>query len=374
MRPDVTLRLASREYTGWQQVRITRGLEQLAGTFTLDMTDKWSIDSAAPRVREGMACQVLIAGQPVITGWIDEAGVEYDSENHLLRVRGRDRAGDLVDCAAIHAGQEWKGRDLAQVAADLLRPFGMRVRVETDIGAPFRYTHAEPGDTVHELLDRGARMRGVLLVSDSGTGDLVLTRAGQARATTPLRLGENIFAGSSQRSQRDRFSLYRVLGQQRETDNLDPEQAATSAAEVRDTGVTRYRPTVVMADGAADIGECQARARWERSTRAGQGIRATVSVRGWLDNGVPWQPNTLADALDPWCGLDGEYLIAGVEYGIDNSEGSVTHITVVPPGAYDVLAEKETNPAGAAGADGGDGNDVVFGSALTLPALEEGAA
>lgn len=345
-RHEVVLKLQGVTYAGWETVRINRGLEQLAGTFELGLTDKWSLDASMLRIRDGQACQVLIDGTPVITGWVDDVEPGHGADEHTLRVRGRDKAGDLVDCAAIHATQEWAGRTLAQVAGDLVRPFGIGVQVATAIGSPFQYTHIDDGETVWEVLERAARLRGVLIVSDSATGDIVITRAAARRAIRSLRLGHNILGGSSVRSQRDRYSLYRVTGQQRETDFIEPEQAATSKAEVRDRAISRYRPTVIAAEGAADISDCRTRARWERSVRSARGQRATVRVRGWLDGDAPWAPNTLVAAEDPWLGLDGDYLIAGVEYAIDESEGQISSLSLVPPAAYEVLPEKETDPAG----------------------------
>lgn len=363
MRPDIVLKLDRQTFSGWSVVRVRRGIEQLAGTFDLQVVDKWALDGSARQIQDGMACQVLIGGQPVITGWVDDVSAVYDGTSHSLQVRGRDKTGDLVDCSAIHATQEWVGRTLTQVAEDLCAPFGIAVQARADVGGPFLYTHAEQGESVHDLIDRAARLRGVLAISDAATGDLVLTRAGDSRAVTPLALGDNILAGRSHRSQRDRFSLYRVVGQQRESDTLSPQAAATPSAQVGDPGVERYRPLVVPADSAADISECQTRARWERSNRAAQGQRAAVTVVGWLDDGAPWTPNTLVRVTDRWLGLDGDYLIAAVEYSIDDDAGAITRLTVVPPAAYDVLAQKETDPAGASGGIGavGTAGGITFG-------------
>lgn len=362
---ELILRVENERYAGWKRVSITRSIDRLAGTFELTLTDRWAIEKSAARILDGQSCQVIIGGSPVITGWIDDVSTRHGPDQHELTVRGRDAAGDLVDCAAITGSQEIVGRTLAQVARAVCAPFGIGITVEADVGGPFRYTHVQPGETCYELLDRLARLRGVLVISD-GNGGIILTRAGAQRANTGLTLGTNIMGGAATRSQRDRYSRYRVVGQQRASDNLVDESAAQSVAEVTDPQITRYRPIVIQAEDQADISTCQTRARWERSVRAGQGNTASVDVRGWRDGVRPWQPNTQVLADDEWLGLNGDYLVVSVSHSLDGDDGEVTQLKLEPPAARQVLPEKETNP----NAESALFSPSIFGSALPDGALE----
>ncbi|MDE7370600.1 MAG: hypothetical protein K2N07_02450, partial [Desulfovibrio sp.] len=40
-RPDIRLEVAGQLWGGWTSIEIRRGLEQCAGTFSLDLTDRW---------------------------------------------------------------------------------------------------------------------------------------------------------------------------------------------------------------------------------------------------------------------------------------------------------------------------------------------
>ncbi|MCW0135736.1 hypothetical protein OIU92_00220 [Escherichia coli] len=78
---------------------------------------------AAPRViREGQPCTVRLGADTVLTGYIDDFIPSYDAENVEIRVMGRDKTGDLVDCSVVHSSGKWKGVRLEQVAADSLPP------------------------------------------------------------------------------------------------------------------------------------------------------------------------------------------------------------------------------------------------------------
>lgn len=341
--PDLQLHIAGTVYSGWQSVAVTRSIEQLSGTFEVTATDKWALDDQQLQLACGQAARVTIGGETVITGHIDEVAPRISATEHSIRVRGRDAAGDLVDCSVLDASQEIVGRNLLQVAQSICRPFGVAVRANVDIGGEFTTTHFQVGETAYEVLARLARMRGVLCVSD-GRGGLLFTRAGDRVAATSL--GDNILEGSAMRSQRDRFARYRVLGQQRGTDTIGAEQAAQTQAECEDPAIDRYRPLIVFADDPAAGVDCAARARWERSVRAGRANTAVVTVAGWLDGEAPWQPNTLIDAEYRSLGLSGRYLITDVTYRIDDNAGRVTELGLTPPAALELLNAPSANPAG----------------------------
>src|SRR3546814_20384162 len=66
----------------------------------------------------------LFRSEVVINGWIDSFAPSFSVDNHAIRVTGRDRAADLVDCAAVHKPGSWSGRKLEQIATELVKPFG----------------------------------------------------------------------------------------------------------------------------------------------------------------------------------------------------------------------------------------------------------
>ncbi|EFB1294442.1 hypothetical protein DFY52_09425 [Escherichia coli] len=144
---------------------VSRSLKAIAGEFDLSVTTRWS--AAAPRViREGQPCTVRLGADTVLTGYIDNFIPSYDADNVEIRVMGRDKTGDLVDCSVVHSSGKWKGVRLEQVAADVCRPFGITVITETPTGEAFASVVLEQGETGFELLDRLAKQRGVLLTSD----------------------------------------------------------------------------------------------------------------------------------------------------------------------------------------------------------------
>jgi len=221
-----------------------------------------------------------------------------------------------------------------------------RAVLGTDTGAPFTEFSVQEGEAAFELLDRAARQRGVLLTAD-GLGNLVIARAGTARVDVALAKGENILNARGKFSHKDRFSTYIVKGQRRVTDDdiSKPEVATQVMASIPDTGVTRYRPLIVLAEDMGDGATYQQRVNWECNTRLGKSIRTRITVQGWrtTEGGALWQTNRLVSIRDDWQGLDTELLIAKVSFSI-GEDGTKTVLELTNPAAFDVepLKAKQT--------------------------------
>lgn len=332
--PEVTLRIRGIDYAGWQAVDVNRSIETIAGAFTLKVTERWRGQQAVAAVTPGDACAVLIDGETVITGHVDEVAPSYDKETHQVSIRGRDATGDLVDCSAIRSPPQWNAAHLVEIAAALTQPFGIPVRAEVPTPGTFLNWVLQTGETVHEAIDRLASTVGVLAVSD-GKGGLVFTTAGKAGTHAGIILGENILSAQGQYSDKDRFSQYIVLGQAPGSDFIDPAITAGSKGVAFDKSITRYRPLIIFAN-YAERGNAvfEQRAQWESTVRLGRAWRATVRLQGWRDAaGALWQPNKLVRLRDEFLAIDDTLLISGVRLSIDES-GAIAELTVTRREAF----------------------------------------
>lgn len=350
--PDLRLTVDGRVLSGWTGVTVRRGIEQIAGAFELTVSDRPELIA---QVRPGSTCVVRIDGAAVINGYVDEVLAVLGWNTHEIQVAGRDATGDLVDCAALQvstggggfavqpAGQ-FADRNLLKIAQALCGPFGIPVRAETDVGGPFKTFAVQQGETVFEALDRAARIRGVLLVSD-GRGGLVITRAGAWRAPTAVVEGGNLLEARASANWRDRFGRYVVKGQGTGSDTTFAAAAAEPQGVATDKGVGRYRPLLVVAEGPADAAAFGVRADWEASVRFGRALRVEATVAGWTHAGGLWEPNTRVTFTSPTLGIDAVLLIAGVEF-TRGERGTRTTLTLVRPEAFDRVplpeAEAET--------------------------------
>lgn len=345
----IEIKIDGNIYGGWKTARVERGIEQMTGSFDLEVTDLEPGREEAPPIRRGDHCEVLVDGETVITGWVDEASPSFSEGAHGIKVSGRDTTGDLVDCSAIHKSGQWKNATLWQVARDLCAPFGIAVS-STDIGKPFDTFSLQEGESVYECLERACRLRALLPMAD-GQGGLLLTRAGDGPPVATLEEGVNILAGAGQFSNRERYSKYIIKGSDRGCDDnaAMPETHSQVRAEALDSLILRYRPLVVLAESRGQHATYKERAEWERNVRRGRSSRASVTVQGWRTSrlGAIWQPNTMVHLRSKKLEVDAPLLITSLAYTEDDKSGSRTELHLAGREAFDLIVGKKA--AGVAG-------------------------
>lgn len=336
--PELELKVGSRRYGGWKQMRVQRGLRRFADTFDLNLTERWTRENQRRPIKEDDPCQILIDGELVITGYVDDVNSDYDANTHNVNVTGRSRLGDLVDCGASH--KQWSVPvKLERLAADLCKPFGINVVAEVGTGEPLQKPEIELGETPYEFLLRMASYRGVLLTSNK-QGDLVITRAGKARTGTALVLGENILRAGARKSKRERFHTYNVIGQHGGySDESFGEDVAHITGLSIDKAMRQGRTTYIDHDNLTRH-DAKCLAEYERNVRYGESQAITYTVNGWRHKDGLWLPNRMVNVVDPYNEINEERLIAHVTY-IMGDEGELCELEVMPREALDTVALPE---------------------------------
>ncbi len=346
MAENISLAIAGQLYGGWKGIELQSSIEQGATIFNLSVTEKWAGQKTHRPIVPGSPCKLLIDGAAIVDGYIDDVEADYDAASHEIRLPGRCRIGDLVDSAAVVDGDhEYLDIGLGEIAARIAKPFGVAVRAEVGLGAPFARFAIQPGETAWEAIERACRYRAVLPNGD-GLGSLVLTRAGRGgRAAGALTLGENIERATGTFSYRERFSLVVVRGQQENVDGVDPEVAVSPEGRAKDPSVNRYRPTVIVAEQAGGEVSFADRAAWQVRFARGRSRSVSYTVAGWRDaGGELWRQNTLIPVVDPYLGINEELLIVSVGLTLDEN-GSHADLKLAPRDAYDLLPEPEPETA-----------------------------
>lgn len=343
---DLRLNVNGISYGGWKSIRVHRGIEEMAGTFDLSVSELWAEQTTPREIATNDAASIVVGGRTLITGFVDAVSVSYDASSHETTVRGRDAAGDLCDSSAIYKTGRWRNATILQIARDLCAPFRVTVRADVDVGGPFKEWAVQEGETVHDCIERAARHRGLLLISD-GMGGIVLTRPTTKPAVVTLELGVNIRSASTENRADQRFSQYVVKGQTSGDDSSSGEAVSAQKVSIGDPGMGRYRPLVIVAEDQADIATLKKRAEFERTVRAARGLRCSVFVQGWsTPEGGLWSPNTRVRLVDPFSRVKRELLIAEVDLVLDE-QGERTELLLTIPEAYNVLAEPEPTKKGA---------------------------
>lgn len=365
LKDAVVIRVGTTIYNAWQTVSITKNIDSISSTFTVGMLDKWREKGDLWPLGPGELAQVLIGKNVVMNGFIDKMEVEVSNEDRQMSISGRDKTGDLVDTSALSETKknQFKNVTVKDLADHYCSLYGIKViNKANDLGKKFTIFTVKQGETVFEVLERAAKLRGLLLVS-SFSGDLVITnRAGGnieavpssknlkkehdfladakkvialARSSVDLKQGENILFASANYDNTERFQQYVVKGQSHGTDTLWGLHVTSPVAAAFDQGVKRYRPLIVVAEGNVKILDCQKRAAWEATTRAAKACEISITVQGWLKpDGSLWDVNTLASVDAGFVGVGGQnLLIRGVTFTKD-TRGTLTTLKLTRPDAF----------------------------------------
>lgn len=346
---EVTLTVNDKIYAGWTGLKAVRGIEQGAGAFAIELTERFPGEPQKWPIHPGDACKLALDEEVVITGFVDRAERALGPGEHSVRVDGRDAAGDVVDSSARLPGDKTgniRNMDLLEIAQLLCDPIGIDVRAEVAVGKRFDEWSVDAGESVWENLSRGARQRALLIVSD-GAGGLVITRAGETVNSAMLVEGENVIEAHLIRDDSQRFHTYIARGQNKTDGTLDAfgEIAAHVEARTVDFAIRESRTLIIVNDDLADGVTLKDRIEWERNVRRGQGRQLTVSVQGWSARGRVWRPNEMVVAKIPTLGMEGPLLIVSVTNVLDSS-GTRTELSLAPREAYDLVAEAKKKKGG----------------------------
>jgi prophage tail gpP-like protein len=369
-------------FNRWSSARITRDLRDIAGGFEVQYLDTGraaaalnpNLDPLPPFqiIKGNMPCTVALDGIVRLTGAIDVVDVQRKAGSLVAKFTGRDATRNLIDCCASPPGTqpngvtEWRNLDMLEIAKRICAPFGISVRADVDIGAAFPIFAINPDEKAMISLQKAARQRALLVVSD-GIGGVILTRGGVTRAPAPLRCPGNVQDSSYTSDWTGRFSDYYVEGQTSRdlqrmnldalmTQDTDPTtapapDAGTDATDDEttstvmighaiDTQVTGYRPTTTLVYTQSGSSSVQDQAAWALRVARGMGESLNYTVLDWRagDGNDPWLTNQVVRVTDPYADIDGDMLISGTEQNI-SAAGVMTTLKIAGRTAFDRIDE-----------------------------------
>lgn len=365
----ISLRIGGTTYDQWTTAEVTRDLKDFSGSFSFTLRDvkrslqtfDFATGGVITDIKPGPECEVLIAGEVVLKGNIENVDREISEGNASVSISGRDKTGDLVDSAALTDGpSEFRNVKLEDGVKRIAEPFGLGVRSEINTGEPFTRYSLDLAETAFSAIEKGARARHALILSD-GVGNIVITQTGKTRAPDKIQLPGNVIASRGSYSHAGRHSKTYVRGQgekagktrsgsaalDKTAEPLSPDdrQASSGATEIERKGtaatgiatddeITRHRPIVHLARSKADATAAQDEADWRMRTARGASEEVTETVKGFGANGRLWRVNEIAEVSDAFQDIERDMLITRVTNRSDDA-GDVTELTLMSPEAFD---------------------------------------
>jgi prophage tail gpP-like protein len=335
MADDLTLKIAGRQISGWTEIRVTRGVERCPSDFDIALTELFPGEAQALVVQPGDPCQVAIGGDLVITGYVDRFIPSIAASQHGIRVTGRSKCQDLVDCAAKWPNSQISGSSALGIAQKLAQPYGITVAASADVGGAIPQFNLCLGQTAFEIIETICRYRG-LLAYDQPDGSLLLAQVGKVSAASGFTEGQNVQAAAITYSMDQRFSEYSIFLQSMDV-LADAGDGGNLLSTATDPGVPRYRNRDIIAEaggGGSDV--AKRRGVWEAARRAGRSYQLAVTTDGWRDSaGVLWTPNTLVPLALPTLKMaKANWVVGEVTYNRNGETGTTAELVLMPPAAF----------------------------------------
>ena len=325
---------------GWQNVEVLRSMQDAAITFSLTATNPaWSAEAKALRLGKLVEIRTSAAsgfyrpggGDLLCKGYIDDYSADYgEGENKTIRVSGRSKAADAIDCPpSKHKTGRIEKKTLKEVATEL-DEFGIGFDTDEDL-EPIDKVQINPTEPVFDTLNREAARLGMML-SGQPDGSVKITRAGSKRHGGAIVLGEPpVIELGVQIGCAHKHSPVIVRGQRATgtgKDNLRQE------VEELDSTVDRHRPIVIILEGDAPEKELKKRAKWQKLRNAGFGTRVSAKLSSWRDDdGLIWDPGRLIAVVVEPEDVDQDLTLSTVSFH-QGEKGTTAKLALVDPRSH----------------------------------------
>lgn len=341
---DVSLEFNGQIFRGFKSLKIDFGINNIAAKFSLVVanSDNGGVISLFPT---DVSVVIRIGSDVVLTGWVEVVSPSASPEDSGITISGRSKAGDLVECSAVHSSGQWRRQSVEAIAEELCSPYGIGIlRPNAGTGEVIDNFEIEKGESVYECIERLCRLRS-LLARSTPEGDIRLARAGKRRAQRPLQRfidperqrENNIIRGGGSFATTGRFSEFHVIGQSPGSNSSYGEETAQGSAVIHDQAILRYRPKIMLADGAANSDDCMRIGSWEVAQAAGKAQQSSFDVVGWrqFSGGPLWEVDLVTEINDEETGIIRNDLIINALSFIRDLESSYCTITLQPVAAFD---------------------------------------
>jgi prophage tail gpP-like protein len=332
---DLTLTVNGQAISGWTDIRVTRGLERLPSDFSIGMTDLYPGDLAKLQITPGDACVVSLGADLVLTGYVDRVIPSFSGDQHSIRVMGRSKCCDLVDCSAEWPGGQISNSSALGIAQKLAAVYGITAKSSVADLPIIPQFNLMLGETAYEVIERISRYS-ALLAYDMPDGSLLLSRLSSTQAAGGFTEGQNVQEASIEFAMDQRYSNYQAFLQSVNVLS-DLGDGGNLLANVADPNCTRHRQIDLIAEaggGGQDV--AAQRATWEAARRAGRAKVVHIKTDSWRDAaGALWQPNSMATITLPGLKLDSDYMTIGeVTYSRTEDAGTTADLVFMEANSY----------------------------------------
>jgi prophage tail gpP-like protein len=349
----------------WTKVSVNLAFGKASNVAKVTLTEKPS-DPFPAQLNDKAV--VIINGEPVVTGYVDDVDGSHDFGNHEINITVRDKTQDLIE-STIGPKQEYKPPiSLKDVASGTLKKMGLSDIKVVDNVCPEQFRPSEKvGGSIdtfgHDFLKNWANKRQVVLGTD-GKGNLTIDRNQKKRGPGMLFKSfedspvNNVLSAQYKNSTKKRANKHSAAGQKSQTDRdwetkpkgVAEGQAGPMSQNIGDAFDTAMRPTRKIHYRGRQAIEGKTpkdAAAWKSNLARADGVTYEATVQGFNQvPGVLWRPGFIIPVRDDHFLLADDMFIKSVTLEKTWKGGSTTKISCTVKDAYTKDASEQPKSGG----------------------------
>jgi prophage tail gpP-like protein len=337
-----TLEINGQLYRDWETIQVHLTQEEVPyRTFRFTCSEGFPLSKnfASLRIRPGDKCQVMLANEPVVYGFVSTRQVYYDAQRHHIEIQGSSAEAGLANTSVISKTMEHKNVNYEQYARALLKPFIPQINFIVRGGQlpQFKFPRISiaHGTSIIEALEIPLRSLGGIALSSTFKGDVVAHVGNSVDGSDTVVEGKNILEGREMIYNQSMAKDGAGLGQNWGTDaKHGPVVSHVPFARKAIAALPgQYRPNVLPMDlPAYDDSHLKGRVQMEHDTMEQDQVTLFITVHGWQrPSGGLWKQRQEVKVISPMLIMDGsEQLFArSVTFSQDNQRGTRTVLELV---------------------------------------------
>ncbi len=332
---DFSIMIDGKTFSAFTNIELSESIDSF-DTFTLGAPFDNSVqdqrDAFSPYTYKG--CAVYYDRHLVFNGQLLTPNPSINPESRSIALQGYPLCGVLNDCALPDTKYppEYNGKRLTQIAQDMAGPFGVKVVLDGDEGAPFDEVSYEPGNQILSFLSELAKQRG-LLITNNEQGNLLFWNAKDSKPSAVFHEEDISFISCEPSFDPQKFYSH-ITGYSKTDKNSKHEKYTYENKYLTGRGVLRPHSFVVQDGDGADL----EKAVLSYTGRMfGSSVSYKLTIAGHRDvDGLLYKKNTSVSVLSPGAMIyrETKLLIKRITRKSEGGSGDVTVFDLVLPGSY----------------------------------------
>ena len=287
-----TVRANGMVFRSWKSISIAHPYGDLVPTFQLTCSEGGPLGGAndSRRLLPQTPVTIELGGNLVLTGAIEQRLASYDANSHDVIIGGRSQSSVASLSSMPFTGGNLNGFTAEQAARAALAPHGTGLVVKNPPASwskAFPFLAVNPGEYVHEFLERIFKMRGAYAWGDEQGRICVGQGDPSAPAVAELQEGRNILRATVKLDDQGIFNAMHFYGQQ--PGQGDDMAIRTAEAAATDPSAKTTRMFHQHAEMNGDGQDMTARANLEAARSSWDRVEVTATVAGWFrPDGLLW--------------------------------------------------------------------------------------